>query len=374
MSGRRGRRKKCAGYEEWFEGLMVGGFALVTQGFKLPAQTLQPSNPPFSTSPSKFHKMTNFQSKKLTTFLLLLFCAAGLFAQPKMTVDETAIKKVIQDETHWFNQRNYDKWAECIAQDEMAFFSWTTPFKGQDAVNMLKGWTNISREYKKMMASMPVRPTDQPAANFMFKISGDMAYVTFDEYGSADNSVRVLEKVSGQWKILRMESLDVEDFRKFHQLYDLQRFAGDYEWDLSSRQIKVGTPSGKMTSAQVKIVETPYGIKVEFFMHSIDQSGSYQLQYFQDSYNYNMPTGKISVASVGNDMVAWAGEGAFDTNGDLAYEVTQPGDKSKTRGVGKLHRNADGSVVNSWTMYDENGKVTWDEIVPMTLKGVGKQP
>ena len=81
--------------------------------------------------------MTNIQSKVFTTFLLLLFCTTGLLAQTKMTADETAIKKVIQDETHWFNQRNYDKWAECIAQDEMAFFSWTTPFKSENAVNML---------------------------------------------------------------------------------------------------------------------------------------------------------------------------------------------------------------------------------------------
>jgi len=316
--------------------------------------------------------MTNIQSKVFTTFLLLLFCTTGLLAQTKMTADETAIKKVIQDETHWFNQRNYDKWAECIAQDEMAFFSWTTPFKSENAVNMLKGWTNISREYKKMMASMPVRPTDQPTANFKFKISGDMAYVTFDEYGSADNSVRVMEKVNGQWKILRMESLDVEDFRKFHQLYDLQRLAGDYVWDVAKTQIKIGSPKDKMSSGDVKIEEMAYGIRVNGVMHMTRPDGSYFKLSFEDFYAYDMSSGKVSAFSTNNDMESWAGFGSIDDTGDLMVEFKRP--ESKGKGISKFHRNTDGSVVMYWTIYDETGKITWDNVVPLTIKGLNTQP
>ena len=124
--------------------------------------------------------------------------------------EEKAIKEVIVAESQAFWAKDYQAWADqWIHEDYVRILGW---WKG-GGVYVREGWEEISPEIKSLMERNPEpNPQNEINKNYNIRISKNMAWVTFDQYGSDTGELemdmpgkapntRILERVDGEWKI-----------------------------------------------------------------------------------------------------------------------------------------------------------------------------
>jgi hypothetical protein len=240
-------------------------------------------------------KTTFFLAAILSLFTSSLFAQQEKVAQPILSTEEMAIKTVIENETEFFFQNKYDKWAECVAQDTMTYFTYISPYTSKKGIWEAKGWEEVSKSVKKTMKEK--KPTgDYPAkSNYQFRINGNMAFVTFQE-GSNLEGTRIMEKKNGQWRILRMEALNSKGFEKKHDLYALQRMAGNWEVDINT-YTEEGGGEWILLSGQMTLERTPTGLISKETYHYKNNEGEPRTSEDVVVYSLDMESGKIGAFS-----------------------------------------------------------------------------
>ncbi len=256
-----------------------------------------------------------------------------------LTSEEQAVKQVIEDETKYFNLRDYEKWSDCVAKDPMTVFSWTSPFRGENGVFEAKGWKEVSTQTKAYLEKNPVNEDLPKKYDYQFKVAGNMAYVNFLE-GNGTHETRVLEKRDGKWKILRMEATASKMFKSMHKKYALQRMAGT--WKLDPNSIKMEGGSGwKLLASQVKVKSTNTGLKAHATVY-IEKSDGEELVIEDESIiGYDLGTEKVSLYSASYfPNSGWSeveiGTGEIDDDGVLHFESHRVGKDSKSKGMMKI--------------------------------------
>jgi hypothetical protein len=124
--------------------------------------------------------------------------------------EEEAIKKVIIAETEAFWNKDFKQLANCWVHDDyVRVVGWWE----HGGVTVRKGWSVIGDRMDKLIKENPEKnPQDVTRENFNIRISGNMAWVTFEQYGNDTGEkamdmpglsyeTRILEKHAGQWKI-----------------------------------------------------------------------------------------------------------------------------------------------------------------------------
>lgn len=113
-----------------------------------------------------------------------------------ISAEEQKIIDIIEYETQCFMERNFEKWADCWLHDENVSILEARP----DFAEEIRGWKTISTYMNGILSEGTTELHDSvKKTNFVFQIGTDMAFVRFEENGNA--SIRVLQKVSGDWKI-----------------------------------------------------------------------------------------------------------------------------------------------------------------------------
>jgi hypothetical protein len=126
---------------------------------------------------------------------------------------ELAVMRVIEAETNAFWHKDFDAWADCwLHSPDIRMMGWWA----RGGISVIEGWEAHSRNIKRLMDA---NPTPNPASanvrreNVNIRISDDMAWVTFDQYGAdtgepdmdmpgLSHETRILEKHNGEWKIV----------------------------------------------------------------------------------------------------------------------------------------------------------------------------
>lgn len=128
------------------------------------------------------------------------------------------VMAVIAAETTAFWMKDYDGLAACWLQSPAVRRMGWWELGG---ITVVEGWDEISRRTRENMDN---NPTPQPRAaevrreNVNIRISAEMAWVTFDQYGADTGEpdmdmpglsyeTRVLEKHDGQWKLVYVSYL-----------------------------------------------------------------------------------------------------------------------------------------------------------------------
>lgn len=126
--------------------------------------------------------------------------------------EDAAILDVIERETIAFLSRDFDAWAECWVQDEGirrlgALMGGVMDFQ--------EGWETFHDTIRDFFERFP-KPNPDAAhtmqrTNISTRQKGDMAWVSFDQYGERSDDplvtvglshqIRILERQGGQWKI-----------------------------------------------------------------------------------------------------------------------------------------------------------------------------
>ena len=125
--------------------------------------------------------------------------------------DRSEIIAVIEEETATWLRRDLAGWAACWLQNERAQHVNARPSVG---ARILVGFPEIYEHVRARMAQLSisgVRPEELRRQDWRISIGSDMAWVTYDQViplsapsdtaPGRHNQMRILEKVSGEWKI-----------------------------------------------------------------------------------------------------------------------------------------------------------------------------
>jgi hypothetical protein len=156
------------------------------------------------------------------TYLLVAAIALGhpaiAFGQaptPSSTApsEEAAVLDVIRGESAAFWAKDFEAWAGFWAHAPyVRIMGWWAA----GGISVTEGWNAISGQMQRLMEQSPEpNPTGQRVRreNVNLRIIGDMALVTFDQYGldtgdermdmpGLSRETRVLEKANGRWKLV----------------------------------------------------------------------------------------------------------------------------------------------------------------------------
>ncbi len=137
----------------------------------------------------------------LLSLLALLLTSAGAFAQ---SVDEKAIKAVIDGESSAFYQRNAGKILTYWANVPYASHSYT-----EKGTGYLRGYDAVSKAIRKYISQHPdLGKAVHKPHDFMIHVNGNSALATFitDAVSGTKKSqsydARYLEKLDGTWKLV----------------------------------------------------------------------------------------------------------------------------------------------------------------------------
>ncbi len=322
-----------------------------------------------------FLTKNRFQMKKAFLILTVLMFSLPLVQAQELTekgvtaltAEEQAVKQVIEDETKYFNLRDYEKWTDCVAKDPMTVYSWTTPFHGENSIFEAKGWEEVSKHMKKYIETMPVDENIPKKYDYQFKVSENMAYVNFLE-GNDTHETRVLEKRDGKWKILRMEATASKMFKSMHKKYALQRMAGN--WKLDPNSVKIEGGSGwKLLASQVKAKSTNTGLKAYATIYIEKPNGEELVIEDESIIAYDLGTEKVALFSASYfPKSGWSetevGIGEVDDDGVLHFESHQVGKDSKSKGMMKIDK--DGKMHYSVEKMNEKGEKLFSMSYSMT--------
>ena len=153
--------------------------------------------------------------KLLSVVLLFFLCVSCEDSSQKAQMDQAsiekekaAIRKVIENETKSFFNRDYTAWAKNYAHTDYAFQAWSNRDGTFDA-NV--GWTDIDDKLGKYISDNPEKThPDVERKNMLFKFfDKDLAYLIWDQFNSDvdrknfhhSKEVRLMQKLMGSGKL-----------------------------------------------------------------------------------------------------------------------------------------------------------------------------
>lgn len=146
--------------------------------------------------------------KSLCLFTLVVFqcsCQETL----DIEAEQNAIKAVLESETQEYLNLDYDKFSANWVQEPYALWL----YAGKDNIIEKSSWDSVGAFFKNMFDTSPKpEQTEVIRSNFIFRIYGNVAWVTYDEtikrnggdtesYSKPFKELRLLEKGSDGWKI-----------------------------------------------------------------------------------------------------------------------------------------------------------------------------
>ena len=309
-------------------------------------------------------------------FLLSTLSAAALFGQTNLSQEEATIKKVIEDEITYFMARDYDKWANCYVHSPMTSRSWLSPSAHKGSFYAVQGWDNIAKKEKARFATTPPSTNNGKNTDYQFRVTNEMAFVTFNRNNNPLQT-RVLEKINGTWKILRMEASAGAHFMKRSQLHDLQRLAGSWEIDMATYKEESDFPvDWRLLHTTSEVKDVPTGVQIVTKEMYRVPSGELRTSESLTLYTMNMQTNTVAgFNSVHYPQSDWSrayqAQGKVDKDGKLTM-------KGKEVGVD----NSDDVEFSYWLEGDRlhfelaamvEGKQVYAQSFQMKRKGLAKE-
>ena len=148
--------------------------------------------------------------------MALLFIASCAPVEEPIDIEKEkeAIKAIVETESNSYYARDMESQFACFVQDE----SLTGVLAGKDG--FYSGWEMISEVYKNNYEQWPESSVLKVKnENYKIKVYTETAWAVYDEYyvykndsmGTGPRSIRFLEKVDGEWKIVLASMLSRED-------------------------------------------------------------------------------------------------------------------------------------------------------------------
>ena len=302
--------------------------------------------------------------KQSLILFFVFFTLGSLYAQ-KSTTEQDAIRKVIELETKYYFDGNYDKWASTWAHEATDYVIFTGPNGNSETI----GWDNISAGNKPNMKNVALISADELATtykkyDYQYKINGSLANVTFRE-GKGNFLTKTLEKQNGEWKITGMTLVNSTDF-KFKASYNsLKSYVGKWklvEGSYKSENMQGAANDGKTLTNDYDIHETMYGIEFISTSSSIYSGTTYSNTssecFIPDNSQNEIKYFDFEKGS-GGDVSTSTGTASYDTSGKFVVRGMYPDKPTLLRFENIYTTNSDGSIHHEGRSYDKDGKLTF---------------
>ena len=154
--------------------------------------------------------------KKIISTLVLLFVLQGLYAQIRPNSDETAIKKVIKDETDGYYEGDFDKanaqWSTKLGSEYQN--QYIAPFVGQPYAKA----ETLQKLFEFAKKSSQKQEVTVDESDFEIRLNGNMAWATYNQKVTKKDGVvmqnqrqtRILERINNDWKIVFVSGQDIK--------------------------------------------------------------------------------------------------------------------------------------------------------------------
>lgn len=151
--------------------------------------------------------------------LLLLMGKVKPIMQPLSTLQQTfdtaqeqrALINLIEKETSAFYDKDLEQLSNCWGHGSyVRHMGWWK----RGGIKVVTGWDSVYSGFKSLIANNPAQNKQKTIRkNYNFRISENMAWCTFDEYGQDNKepsmdmpgltrATRIFEKQNGEWKIV----------------------------------------------------------------------------------------------------------------------------------------------------------------------------
>jgi hypothetical protein len=140
-------------------------------------------------------------------YLIILFLSCKFLTALSQSKDEGLIKEVIDKESRFYGEGNYEKWASFWVKGPETLFI----VSDNEQFIKVKGWENISAAVKPNMDANSRKNNSDTMYlerdDFQFAIDRNLAFVSYrqrDNFLGRQEKIesRVMKKVNGEWKIL----------------------------------------------------------------------------------------------------------------------------------------------------------------------------
>lgn len=147
----------------------------------------------------------------MKTYVLVTAIILSSLSKTLAQADHEAIKKVLRNETEGFFKRDKAEWSNAWAHTPYIHFA--ANLYGGDFM-LIEGWDKLEKQFASQFKSSKV--SDKVVvqnANYTIHQNGNMAFVAYDQtlldsHGkTTSKESRVVEKISGQWKIINVTAL-----------------------------------------------------------------------------------------------------------------------------------------------------------------------
>lgn len=286
---------------------------------------------------------------KTFTLVLLLLVSPAIMAQ--LSKDEAAIKQVIENETKYFMQRDFDGWQSTWAQTPTLYWLVVAPNMHMEHTS----WEALSAMVKEDYKNNPEPITKYPEKrDFKFQVSKNSALVTFKE--GDDSGTRVLIKDGKAWKITQMTVVKTPAFKKRSDLNWLSWALGT--WNMDASQSFVDMPWADSVAKQsCHFIKTSTGFKIKSVFTNNHNDGQWQMWEVKelnvDQHNNFLPV--FIKAGGGNWLDAAIGKATFkDGKLHISYHMV---DKPAREARAEVYTfDNKGSITLEGTFFSEDGQ------------------
>jgi hypothetical protein len=290
--------------------------------------------------------------KKTSILVIGLVLASSINAQ-NLSKEEKAIKKVIENETHYWQQRDFEKYADTWVHEPYIYRSYTAPRQNSE----LRGWNAISQWAKSAFenSSGPVIG-EYNKIDYCFVVSGTMAFVTFMENGNS--STRVLEKRGSEWKLVGLSVIRSQAYKALEQEARLKKFVGNWKASPSSIKETPGFPGEELVAVDISITYTEGSLKRLITTHYRTANDAFAVRV-ETTIVYDANAQKSIALNVENapwGTTAATGECEVDGDGNVSIKFYEIEDRSVLRAEEAITWKDENTMRNKVTFYTKAGK------------------
>ena len=150
---------------------------------------------------------------KTTASLFLILLVLTQTITVAQDSEETAIREVIESETHAWIERDFNQWASYWSHTPDAYFSVTM----NQYIEFAEGWPAIADRMKNAMQQDTTVMGDISVdrSEWHFRVNDNLAWARFSQStnnGPLLKEQRVMEKIDGKWKIVNMTTVNPSSY------------------------------------------------------------------------------------------------------------------------------------------------------------------
>ncbi|TLX77454.1 hypothetical protein E9993_02120 [Labilibacter sediminis] len=289
--------------------------------------------------------------KTMKTIALLLVILMPPVLMAQLSKDEAAIKQVIENETNYFLQRDFEKWSNTWLHSPTIHWAVYSPNYHYEYSSWEELEKYIKEEFKRN--PQPIE-TELNKTDYKFNITKNAALVRFTE--AEGSGTRVLIKDGGKWKISQMTVTKLDEYKVKNNMRLLNWAQGS--WQINTELSEINMPWVDSIEKQTcYFTKTPTGFKIKSVFTNNQGNGQWHMWEVKElnitPYNTLLP---VFIKAGGDNWIQATMGKAFFKEQQLNIIYYQPENSERVVRKEVYSFDLNGTLTLEGKFIEENGK------------------